>query len=298
MTAAHNEEAFIEGTIRSVLSQTIMPRRWVIVSDNSTDHTDEIVQKHARKSEFIHFLRITRKPGHSFGAKVRALHRGCELLEGTSYDYIGNLDADISLEPSYFERLIQHLCQNPRLGIVGGFVYEDSGQGYRSRRINRIHDVGHAAQMIRRECYEEIGGYAVLKYGGEDWCAQTKAKMLGWQIEAFPQLKIFHHRHTGGTSSPISNAFRLGRLDYSFGSDPTFEFVKCLGGVGERPYLLGALARMAGFILPHFAGEERGVPTEVVSFLRWEQRDRLWSALNPLRPVRTMRSARPKSILE
>ena len=121
MTAAHNEEAFIEGTIQSVLSQTRLPERWVIVSDNSSDRTDEIVETYARRHGFIRLLRITRAPGHSFGAKVKALHKGCELLEGTDSEFIGNLDADITLEASYFEELIQHLQANVRLGVTCGF---------------------------------------------------------------------------------------------------------------------------------------------------------------------------------
>jgi biofilm PGA synthesis N-glycosyltransferase PgaC len=233
----------------------------------------------------MRFLRITRAPGHSFGAKVIALHKGCELLEGVSYKFIGNLDADISLEASYFEQLIGHFRRNPRLGLACGFVYEDSGEGYRSRRINDVRNVPHAAQLVLRDCYEAIGGYAVLKYGGEDWCAQTKARMMGWHVESFSQLKVFHHRHTGASSSPIRNAFRLGRMDYSFGSDPTFEVMKCLLRVREWPYLVVALARLAGFIWPYICKEPWAVSDEFVLFLRQEQRERLWSALKPARPV-------------
>jgi poly-beta-1,6-N-acetyl-D-glucosamine synthase len=291
MTAAHNEEAFIEGTIWSVLSQTILPQRWVIVIDNSSDRTDEIVERYARQYDFIRFLRITRASGYSFGAKVRALHKGFELLENLSYDFIGNLDADISLEPSYFEQLVRHLRQNHTLGLVGGFVYENSRRGYRSRRINDAHNVPHAAQLVRRECYDAIGGYTVLKYGGEDWYAQTKARMLGWHVESFPQLKIFHHRHTGASSSPLRNAFRLGKMDYSFGSDPAFEVIKCLHRVNEKPYVLATLARLAGFIWPRITREQREAPTEFAAFLRREQQERLFSLFKRIRLVRPMPTA-------
>jgi poly-beta-1,6-N-acetyl-D-glucosamine synthase len=286
MTAAHNEEAFIEGTIRSVLAQTWLPKKWVIVSDNSSDGTDAIVERYAREHDFIHFLRITRTPGRSFGAKVTALRKGVPFLYGAEYDFIGNLDADISLEASYFEQLLDHFHANPRLGIVGGFVYEDSGSGYRSRRVNDVRNVAHAAQLVRRECYEAIGGYAVLKYGGEDWYAQTCARMRGWQVEALPQLKVFHHRHTGASSNAVKNAFRLGRLDYSFGSDPTFELMKCLHRVQDWPYFLITFARLAGFGWPYLCGEPREVPEEFASFLRKEQRERLCSTLKGVWSVR------------
>src|SRR5690348_6659441 len=75
MTAAHNEEGFIEKTIRSILGQTVLPKRWVIVSDSSTDRTDQIVENFARQHEFIEFLKLTRPAGRNFGLKGMALQR-------------------------------------------------------------------------------------------------------------------------------------------------------------------------------------------------------------------------------
>ncbi len=109
MTAAYNEEENIEQTILSVLSQTILPKRWVIVSDGSVDKTDAIVQSYETKYEFIRFVRVTRAPGRSFASKIVALQNGSALLEDVEYDFIGNVDADISVGPSYFEDLIAHI---------------------------------------------------------------------------------------------------------------------------------------------------------------------------------------------
>jgi glycosyltransferase involved in cell wall biosynthesis len=280
LTAAYNEEAYIEQTIQSVVQQTLLPRRWVIVSDNSTDRTDQIVRSYAEKYDFIEFLRVTKKSGHNFGAKVIALNRAGELLRGIDYKFIGNLDADISLEKDYFEELVRHLEMHPEIGLSSGFVYEDDGNGYQSRWFNTVKNVPHAAQLVRRECYEAIGGYAVLKYGGEDWYAQTCAKMKGWMIEAIPQLKIFHHRHTGASSRPVRNAFRLGRLDYSFGSDPLFEVVKCIRKAKDKPRVVGSVIRLLGFAWCYLSAEEKGVSGEFAAFLRNEQRSRIWSALS------------------
>ncbi|SPF40180.1 Glycosyltransferase [Candidatus Sulfotelmatobacter kueseliae] len=277
LTAAYNEEAYIERTIQSVVSQTLRPRRWVIVDDDSTDRSGQIVQSYAEKHDFIKLLRVTKKAGHSFAAKVVALRKGEELLRGLEYDFIGNLDADLSLEHRYFEELIRHFLAHPELGLAGGFVYEDDGNGFRGRWFNSVSNVSHAAQLVRRQCYEGIGGYAVLKYGGEDWYAQTCAKMKGWQVESIPRLKIFHHRHTGASSHPIRNAFRLGRLDYSFGSDPMFEVVKCLRRLKERPRFVAAMTRLLGFAWCYLSGEEKAVPAEFAAYLRKEQRSRVSS---------------------
>jgi biofilm PGA synthesis N-glycosyltransferase PgaC len=282
MTAAYNEEATIGSVIRSVVAQTLRPKLWIIVSDGSTDKTGEIVQRHAQKHAFIRFLRVARVPGRSFGAKVRALRAGSKLLDGTSFALIGNLDADVSIDSSYFEELVAKFDEHPGLGIAGGFVCEESGGEFHSRRSNRPYSVAHAAQLVRRECYEAIGGYAVLEYGGEDWHAQTSARMRGWQVEAFPQLKIYHHRHTGEADNLVRHKFRQGRMDYSLGSDPLFEVLKCLERIPERPLLTGGLARLTGFFWSWFRGDKRPVSEEFVAFLSQEQRQKLIAALGGL----------------
>jgi hypothetical protein len=200
------------------------------------------------------------------------LEKGCKLLEGVSFEFIGNLDADVVLEPSYFERLLDQFERDPRLGLAAGFIYEGQDGEFRSRAANRVDSVPHAAQLVRRECYEAIDGYTVFKYGGEDWYAQQCAKMKGWHAEAIPTLKVFHERHTGAAGSLLKYQFRLGRLDYSFGSDPVFEFLKCILRLSEKPWLLGAAARFMGFIWSGMSREKRPVSQEFVDFLRKEQR--------------------------
>jgi len=283
MTAAYNEEAHIEKTIRSVLAQTVRPERWVIVSDGSADRTDEIVRSYAQRYSFIRFGRVAKIAGHSFESKVRALRRATDELKGVFYSYIGNIDADLSVEAEYFERLLQRFREDPRLGLAGGYLYEDYGNGFRSRWNNNVNDVFHAAQLVRRECYEEIEGYRVLKYGGEDWVAQTHARMKDWKVEAIPNLRILHYRPTDSGTGLLRSALRQGKLDYSVGSDPLFEVVKCVRRFRERPYVLFSLLRLSGFIWLSINREERQVPEKFVRFLRKEQRKRLWAIVDHVR---------------
>ena len=294
MTAAHNEEASIESTIASVLAQTVQPKRWVIVSDGSTDKTNEIVERYARQYDSISFVRLTRPAGRSFGSKGIALQNGCKLLERVEYEFIGNVDADVELEANYFAGLMEKFERNPGLGIAAGFVYEEQNGAFRVRAANRTDSVPHAAQLVRRECYEAFGGYSVFKYGGEDWYAQQCAKMKGWGAQAFPDLKIFHQRHTGAGSSLFHHHFRAGRSDYSFGSDPIFEVLKCALRVKERPWLLGAVTRFLGFLSAELKREKRPVSREFIDFLREEQRGKLLSAVT----FRWSRYAQPQDTAE
>jgi glycosyltransferase involved in cell wall biosynthesis len=277
MTAAHNEEADIERTIQSVLAQTVLPVRWLIVSDNSTDRTNEIIQRYADQHDFIRFLIRTRPPGRNFASKVLALRSGEHLLKDASYDFIGNMDADLSVSPTYFEDLMRQFDLNPRLGLAGGFVYEKTGSEFQSRVVNSVQSVAHAAQLVRRECYDAFGGYAVLKYGGEDWHAQTSVRRLGWEAESIPALKIFHYRPTGGGTSQLQSGFRLGKLDYSFGTYPIFEVFKCAIRLRQRPFLIGALVRLAGFADSFLRREPFLLSDELVSYLRKEQKERMLS---------------------
>jgi len=200
-------------------------------------------------------------------------------LNDVGYEFIGNIDADVSVPPSYFGDLISKFAERPGLGLAGGFVVEESNGEFRSRAQNRVYSVAHAGQVVRRACYEAIGGYAVLEYGGEDWHAQTCAKMKGWEVEAFPNLQIFHHRHTGEADNLLRHKFRQGRMDYSFGSDLIFEVLKCMKRVTERPYLAGCIARLAGFVWSGLRRDNRPVSPEFVSFLRREQKEKIVALL-------------------
>lgn len=279
LTAAYNEEENIARTVESVLAQTMLPSRWVIVSDGSRDRTDEIVSRYLNKCDFIRFLRISRKPKRSFGSKVRALRAGYELLGDVNYQFIGNLDADVSVEGSYFEELISRFERHPALGLAGGYVTEETNGVFRDRRQNRTYSVAHAGQLVRRECYEAIGGYAILEYGGEDWHAQTSAKIKGWEVQAFPELRIFHHRHTGEGDNLLRHKFRQGRMDYSFGSDPLFEVAKCWIRIPDKPLVLGAAARLIGFFWSWVCRDARPVSNEFVEFLRGEQKRQFSAAI-------------------
>lgn len=279
MTAAYNEEAHIARTIESVLSQTVLPNRWIIISDGSRDRTDEIVQKYAERHGFIRFFRVSRPPGRSFRCKVIALQAGCVLLEGIDYDFIGNLDADVSVCDTYFEDIIHHFEKRSALGLTGGFVCEERDGQFQDRTINRVYSVAHAAQLMRRECYESMGGYAVLEYGGEDWHAQTSLRMMGWSVEALPQLKVLHHRNTGKGSNLMRHKFRQGRMDYAFGSVGLFEILKCFRLLPDEPLLIGAIARLLGFFCSWVCREKRPVSEKFIAFLRREQKEKLSSVL-------------------
>ncbi len=286
ITPARNEQAYIANTIISVITQTIKPVKWVIVSDGSTDETDSIVKKYAAENGFIHLLKREGDPRRNFGSQVRAIQAGSRLLEGIEYDFFGNLDADISFGPDYYEKVLAKFRQHPKLGLAGGFVHEQVDNEFQSRKFNSENSVPHAIQLFRRRCYEDVGGYIPLKYGGPDWHAEVMARMKGWEVRSFPEIKVFHHRRTLGADGVLTGGYRQGMMDYSLGSSALFEIVKCLIRFGYRPYFLYGACRLAGFAAACLKREQRMVSREFVSFLQSEQRARLVNIFKREKAVR------------
>ncbi len=279
VTAAHNEEAFLELTIRSVLAQTIRPIRWVIVSDRSTDRTDAIAASFAAQHDFIRFLRRDHSLSRGPSSKISALSMAIEQLGDCDYDFIANLDGDVSFDSDYFASLLGHFLKDPDLGITGGVVYEPRNGGFRPRISNTLRSVAHAGQVVRRTCYDQIGGWLALQYGGEDWYAEIRARKFGWHVAAFAQQKLFHHRPTGGASPLVQHRFSEGQMDHSVGSHPVFEIAKCARRIPEKPFLFGSLARIGGFIWSHATGRRRAIDAETVRFLRQEQLGRIFGSM-------------------
>ena len=166
LTAARNEESYIEDTIRSVVAQKRLPLKWVIISDGSTDETDRIIQSYVKQYDFIVYARRDEKSdGISFARKVFALRHGYELLAGLEYQFIGNLDADITFDESYYEHLIGEFQKNPKLGIAGGMLYEESNGKFMPRYLSEMRYVPGGVQLFRRTCYEQVGGYLPSRWG-------------------------------------------------------------------------------------------------------------------------------------
>jgi hypothetical protein len=279
ITPARNEEDYIEKTIQSVISQTVLPMKWIIVSDGSTDKTDDIVGRYLEKYPFIDLLRRKGDPRRNFGSQVHAINAGYEKLQGLEYDFIGNLDADVSFPPDYYETLLKRFSARPRLGLGGGCIYEEQKGQFKSRGGNRTSSVPHAIQLFRRCCFEEIGGYVPLKYGGPDWHAEVMARLKGWEVESFVDLPVNHHKPTLTAEGKLKGGFRQGRMDYSLGSNPFFEVIKCLVRVRLKPYGLYSVCRLAGFVWGYVIREERPVSAEFMKFLREEQISKITNCL-------------------
>lgn len=287
VTPAHDEAALIELTIRSVITQTVLPRKWLIVSNGSADDTAEIVRRYATKHDWIELLQLPERRERDFAGKAEAFNAGYSRLAPlssqptTSWDLIANLDADITFAPDYFEFLLQKFGANPRLGVAGTPFVEDHDRldqhSYAHRFANSVH-VSGACQMFRKECLAEVGGYAPLKTGAIDWAAVTTARMKGWETRTFNEKVCFHHRELGvGSGSPgkLPMCFHYGRKAYLVGGHPLWEYSRGFFRMWKRPFVVGGLWFIAGYTYAALARTQRAVSQDLIRFHRAEQMARL-----------------------
>jgi glycosyltransferase involved in cell wall biosynthesis len=284
LTAAKNEEKYIGEAIESVLRQSRLPRLWFIVDDGSTDHTAQIIERFALKHAFIRLCSTKSTGMRSFGSKDKAINAAYEQARQFEFDYVGIQDADIAPKQNdYYEKVLSAFDANTKLGITGGYIYERSKGIWTRRKGNSPDSVAGGIQMFRRACYEQIGGYTPLHFGGEDWLAQVDARMLGWEVTALPELPIYHYRPTSSSEGRWRGIFRQGMMDGSFGSHPVFELLKCSRRVGETPLLIGSVIRFSGYVWWRISGRAPLLGPEKVNYLRSEQLSKVsrwWKGLN------------------
>jgi biofilm PGA synthesis N-glycosyltransferase PgaC len=275
ITPVRDEAAFIGLTLESIVAQTVLPLKWVIVSDGSTDRTDEIVKEYVGRHKWIELIRMPERTERHFGGKVLAFDAGYQQVKLLAYDVIGNLDGDTSFEPDYIEYLLGKFSQDPRLGVAGTNYLEDNSMKY-DYRFTNIEDVTGQCQLFRRECFEQIGGYKPNKDGGVDLFATLAARMHGWQTLTFTDKYFIHHRPSGTAKvSKLLVEFHNGRKDYSFGCHPLWQPFRAAYRLTRKPFVIGGCLLFAGYYWAVLTGRPKSVSDDLVRFRRKEQINRL-----------------------
>lgn len=193
---AHNEEVFLEQTLNSIVNQTLLPKKVILVNDHSTDQTEAIMDLFLDKSMLFKKQNTFSSSEHLPGSKViNAFHKGLEVLDD-AYDFIVKLDADIILPANYFETISSIFKKDSKIGICGGFIYEQTVSG--NWELNHPMDKDHirgAFKAYSKDCFKAIGG---LKNAmGWDTVDELLATYHGFKTHTDPTLKVKHLRPTG-----------------------------------------------------------------------------------------------------
>lgn len=192
---AHNEEAFIGATLQSIVDQTVLPKKVVVVNDCSTDDTQNIIRKFSERHPFISYVEITSGDDHQPGSKViRAFHKGYETLD-VDYDIICKFDADLIFPKNYLQKIAEQFQNNPTFGMVGGFcTIEKNGNWDLENLTNKDHIRG-ALKAYRKKCFLQIGG--LKESMGWDTVDELLAQYHGWKIKTDTSLHVKHLKPTG-----------------------------------------------------------------------------------------------------
>lgn len=192
---AHNEAEFIALTLESLANQTMLPKKVVVVNDNSSDETQKIVQEFAAKFTWVSLINNASSNDHLPGSKIiNAFYKGYETLE-ENYDVICKFDADLIFPPNYLEVLSKHFSMNPKLGMASGFCYIEKNGDWVLENLTRKDHIRGALKAYRKECFLEIG--KLKPSMGWDTVDELLAKYNGWEILTHENLHVKHLKPTG-----------------------------------------------------------------------------------------------------
>lgn len=211
---SHNEEALISLTLQSLVEQTVLPTKIVVVNDNSTDNTEAIVNSFVSKYSFISLVNKTSDAIHLPGSKViQAFQKGLETLD-ENYDFIVKADADLIFPNNYFETIIKHFKSNERIGMAGGFCYiEKNGEWVLENLTDKDHIRG-ALKAYRKETFKQIGG--LKPEMGWDTVDELLCKFYNWKVVTDESLHVKHLKPTGANYNKTAR-YKQGEAFYSLG---------------------------------------------------------------------------------
>jgi biofilm PGA synthesis N-glycosyltransferase PgaC len=278
VSPVRDEEDYLLTTARSLLSQTVRPRAWVIVDDGSADTTgtiaDTLAEEHAWISVLHRERRTTRERG---GPIVRAFAAGMAQLSGRC-DVVVKLDGDLHLPAHYFEWVLDVFAREPRAGIVGGTVFVHDGARWVPDTVGRI-TVHGAIKAYRSECLEEIGG--LQESMGWDGIDEYAARSRGWQVYPLTELMVLHYKPRGSKQSWRRARWEEGRgawyMGYAWQGILVRTLYRC---IKERPVILAGLVLLAGYLWSRATGLPQCPDRQAVALLRSEQSQRLGHLLS------------------
>lgn len=267
---AHNEQDFIGLTIASLVNQTLQPKQLVIVNDNSTDNTQQIVEDFSKKHDWITLVNSTSSNKHLPGSKIiNAFYKGFQTLH-TDYDVICKFDADLIFPKNYLEQLAIHFNQNKQLGMVSGFCYIEKNNQWILENLTRKDHIRGALKAYRKACFTQIG--QLKPSMGWDTVDELLAKFYNWDILTDESLHVKHLKPTGQSYNKASKHLQ-GEAMYKMRYGFTITLISALKLAYKKKSVLLFKDYMAGFFkakqnkIDYLVSEEQG---QFIRKLRWD----------------------------
>jgi biofilm PGA synthesis N-glycosyltransferase PgaC len=249
ISPCRNESQYMRQTLDTVVAQSARPTKWVIVDDGSTDDTPQILADYAAKHDWIQI--VTRKDrGHrAVGPGViDAFYSGYDAINPDDYDYLCKLDLDLRLPPRYFELLMQRMQADPLIATCSGKAWiEEHGELVDERHGDET-SLG-MTKFYRVDRFKAIGGFVrEVMWDGID-C--HRCRMKGWKACSWnaPELRFVHLRPMGSSQQGVyTGRMRHGFGQYFMGTGFVFMAASSLSRMTQKPYVLGGLAMLWGWV--------------------------------------------------
>lgn len=271
ISPCRDEASYMRKTLESVARQTVAPALWVVVDDGSTDETPAILDEYAKKLPYLRVVRRQDRGRRSVGPGViEAFYAGLETVDLGQFDYLCKLDLDLDLPALYFQRLLERMESNPRIGTTSGKPYfTDPKTGTLvSEKCGDEMSVG-MTKFYRTSCFREIGGFVrQVMWDGID-C--HRCRMLGWIAESRDEeeIRFLHLRPMGSSQKNIwTGRIRWGFGQYFMGTSPLYLTASAVYRMKHHPLLVGGFAMLWGYFRSAARRVDRYDDVEFRSFLR------------------------------
>ncbi len=277
ITPCRDEAGYLQTTIDTVAAQTVLPAKWVIVDDGSTDATPQILARAAEQYPFICVIRRQDRGQRAVGPGViEAFYDGLNAIDLDDYDYICKFDGDLEMPRRYFQRIMERFEADPWLGTLSGKLYVRYGGKEVEERCGDENSVG-PAKFYRVSCFRDIGGF--VRQVSWDGIDGHMCRMRGWIARSThdDQLRIIHLRRMGSSQQSFwTGRVRWGRGKYFMGSAPYYVLAVSFYRMVERPYIISGVGIFWGYLRAMFDGHSRiGDRDYLRHFRRYELRSLL-----------------------
>lgn len=275
VTPCRNEEKNLLNLVQSIAEQTLRPALWVIVDDGSTDRTPEIIKEAVKKNEWIKSIRLDsskRDLGLHLASIVR---RGFDFAieycekNGIDYNYVGNLDGDLTLEHTFFENILKGFEKDLELGVASGGTKHIIGDRIRYAKVEEDEPSG-GHMLIRRECFEDCGGIP-LSYA-MDSVLKAKARLRGWKTRRFEESIATEIRDVHAAEGYWKGYMHKGKTSYYLNLNPLHVMVRATLYLFRRPYYTG-IAYIMGYLSDYMQRKEKIADEEIKKYFwnKWKE---------------------------
>jgi len=262
-----DEENYIVNTIESVLSQSILPKMWIIVDDGSIDRTKDIIRKYCNDKNWVKIICLNRDRERIPGpAVINAFNVGYSEIKHQPFEYIVKLDGDLEFDKNYFENIFGKFEENEMLGIASGVYHEKEEDEWTRIEMPSYHAAG-ACKVIRRKCFDDIGGFELNR--GWDTLDEIRAMVRGWQTRHFSDIHFYHLKKEGSGIGPLRTNFMHGEIYYLTGGSKLFFVFKIIHrSICGHPLIFASLSMLYGYMRSFLTRKKRLVSKEEMKFYR------------------------------